>query len=111
MKSLFIAITIIASLFGSQEKSATVKVWGNCGMCKARIEKALKVEGVNKADWNTETKMLAVTYDNEQISLDKIQQTVANSGHDTEKFTAPDSIYAKLPGCCRYDRKEEKTDK
>jgi len=33
-------------------KTETIKVWGNCDMCKARIEKAAKVEGVTKANWD-----------------------------------------------------------
>ncbi|MBC7913606.1 MAG: heavy-metal-associated domain-containing protein [Pyrinomonadaceae bacterium] len=110
METLLIAFTLISSVLGYHEKTATVKVWGNCGMCKARIEKALKIDGVNKADWNVETKMLTVSYDSNTINLDQIQQVVATSGHDTEKFRSADLVYVKLPGCCRYDREKEKTD-
>ena len=31
-------------------KTETFKVLGNCDLCKTRIEKAVKVEGVTKAD-------------------------------------------------------------
>lgn len=34
-------------------KTEIFKVWGNCGMCKARIEKAVKEEGATSADWNS----------------------------------------------------------
>ncbi|MFA5818076.1 MAG: hypothetical protein WC854_02210 [Bacteroidales bacterium] len=29
----------------AQQKTESFKVWGNCGMCKNRIEKAAKTEG------------------------------------------------------------------
>jgi periplasmic mercuric ion binding protein len=82
-------------------------VWGNCGMCKNKIEKSLKKEGISKASWNDETKLLVVTYDDTKITNDDIQKTVAAVGYDTEKYTADDKAYNKLPGCCKYDRKEK----
>ena len=110
MKTLLIAFTLISSVLGYNDKTATVKVWGNCGMCKSRIEKALKIDGVKKGGWDADTKMLTVSYDYNTINLDQIQQTIATAGHDTEKFRAADSVYAKLPGCCSYDRQKDKTD-
>ena len=95
---------ICTGLF-AQEKTDSVKVWGNCGMCKSRIEKAAKAEGATEAFWNKETKMLTVTYDASKTSNDAIQKKVASVGHDTEKYTAPEKVYEKLPGCCLYDRK------
>lgn len=106
MKTLFIAFTLITSLLNFHEKTDTIKVGGNCGMCKARIEKALKINGINKANWEVKTKMLTVTYDTQVISFDQIQQAVANAGHDTEKIKAVDSVYTKLPGCCKYEREK-----
>jgi copper chaperone CopZ len=80
-------------------------VRGNCGMCKNTIEKAAKgVEGVSSAIWNTDTKMLQVTFDEHEISLDEIKQKIAAVGYDTDKFRAPDKVYNGLMGCCKYDR-------
>jgi len=87
-------------------KTETIKVSGNCGMCKDRIEAAAKVEGVTKADWNKDTKLLTLVYIPAMVKSDDIQKKVAAVGHDTEKFKAPDAVYAKLPGCCKYDRKK-----
>lgn len=85
-------------------KTETFKVEGNCGMCKTRIEKAAKVEGVSKADWNSDTKMLTLTYDPSKVKSDDVLKKIAEVGHDTDKFKADDKIYAKLPGCCKYKR-------
>jgi periplasmic mercuric ion binding protein len=85
-------------------KTETIKVWGNCDMCKARIEKAAKVEGVTKADWNPDTKILALTYNPSVITSDEVQKRIAAVGHDTEKYRADDKVYDKLPACCHYER-------
>ncbi len=88
----------------SSLKTENIKVWGNCSMCKARIEKAVSVEGVAKADWNSKTKMLAVTYNPSKTSVDAISKKAAEAGHDTEKYKADDKVYDALPGCCHYPR-------
>ena len=75
-------------------------------MCKKRIEKAAKLEGVTSAIWNVETKIMTVTYDVAKISNDDLQKKIAAVGHDTDKYAADDSVYSKLPGCCLYDRKK-----
>ena len=82
--------------------TATIKVSGNCDMCKSRIEKAAKIDGVTKADWNKETKVLAVTYDPTKINADAIGKKVAAAGHDNEKVKADSKAYDKLPSCCKY---------
>lgn len=94
-----------SSAFAQSAKTASFKVYGNCGMCKSRVEKALAVEGVSTAVWNVNTKMMKVSYDPAKISEEAIQQRVAAVGHDTDKATATDAVYAKLPGCCLYARK------
>ena len=73
-------------------------------MCKDRIEKGLKMDGITKATWDDKTKMATVTYDPSKITIDAMQKKVASLGHDTEKYKAPDDVYAKLPGCCHYER-------
>jgi hypothetical protein len=75
-------------------------------MCKSRIQKALKLEDISAAEWDTDTKLLTVTYDPGKITNDDIQKTVAAVGHDTEKNKADDKVYDKLPGCCKYERKK-----
>ena len=89
---------------GSSTKTETIKVWGNCDMCKTRIEKAVKAEGATAADWSTKTKLLTVTYDPSKTNLDALSKKIASVGHDTEKYKAEDKVYNSLPGCCKYER-------
>lgn len=82
--------------------TANLKVYGNCGMCKSRIEKALDTKGVKQAKWNPTTKNLEVVYVPSKISERKIQELVSAVGHDTDSTKASDAVYAKLPFCCLY---------
>ncbi len=78
-------------------------VGGSCEMCKDRIENAvLSLKGVNSAEWDSETKMIHVSYDSGKVKLIDIHKEIAKVGHDTEKVKAPDEVYNNLPGCCLY---------
>ena len=87
----------------TNKEHQTIKVSGNCEMCKDRIETAAKsVTGVSSADWSTETKILHVQFDGAKTNLDAIQKVIAKAGHDTDKFKASDGVYKALPECCLY---------
>ena len=88
-------------------------MYGNCGICKARIEKAAKaVDGVTSVNWDKETKLMDLTFDDSKTDVHKVEMAIANAVHDTEMHKATDETYSKLPGCCHYDRAnaEMKTD-
>ncbi len=80
----------------------TITVFGNCGMCKTRIEAALDAKGVKSAEWNIQTKKLVVAYVPAKISLEEIKALVTAAGHDTETKKAEDAVYKTLPGCCLF---------
>jgi mercuric ion binding protein len=108
MKLITFLLTICLFCFGfiasAKKETNTVKVYGNCGMCKTRIEKAAKDAGATKAEWNEDSKMLTVQFKSGKTSIEKIQEQVALVGHDTGSFKATESVYESLPGCCKYDR-------
>lgn len=87
--------------------TSTFKVWGNCEMCQETIENSLKVDGVSKANWNKDTKIITVCYDEKTISLDRIQKNIAAAGYDNEKYKGDDKAYNELPECCQYERKKD----
>ncbi|HEX8332259.1 MAG TPA: copper chaperone [Segetibacter sp.] len=105
---LAIAMAVTSLTVSAQTKSSTksekVKVWGNCGMCQTRIEKAAKEAGASSAKWSYETTMLAVTYNPAKTSLKNIESKIASVGHDTRGVKATDEAYEKLHGCCKYER-------
>lgn len=86
-------------------KTEKIKVNGNCNMCKATIEKAAKsVNGVSKAEWNKETKVMTLEFDSDKTATQNVENAIALTGYDTQSKKATDASYAKLPGCCKYDR-------
>nr|WP_321409142.1 heavy-metal-associated domain-containing protein [uncultured Carboxylicivirga sp.] len=106
--TMVIALMSITTVFG-QKKVEKFKVYGNCGSCEKRIEKAAKtVEGVTSADWNKETKMIEVSFDTSKTDVHKIHMAIAKSGHDTDMHKAKDETYNSLPGCCKYERSSSK---
>ncbi|WP_312341231.1 TonB-dependent receptor domain-containing protein [Chryseobacterium binzhouense] len=79
-------------------------VKGNCGSCKARIEKAAQDAGADSAEWNAEKQSVILHFDSSKTSADKILKKIAEVGHDNEIYKTTDEVYKKLPGCCLYDR-------
>ncbi len=87
-----------------QPRTGEFKVFGVCEMCKARIEKAAKTDGVISAVWDVETKILKIEYIPSIIKIEEIHKNIARVGHDTEMVRADDEVYNKLPSCCKYER-------
>lgn len=108
----FIAILITLShlSFAQNQTTETLKVSGECGTCKKKIEKAAKDAGAIYAAWSTDTKILTVKYNSQSTNSAKIQQKIADAGYDTPKFRATDEAYNKLDQCCQYDREPANTD-
>ena len=103
--SFIVPILLISSIAVAQEQKSTetsFKVFGNCNMCKNRIEKAVKVDGVDKASWDKQTRLLTVSYHPAEITVDSLQKRIAAVGHDTSNEIAPDEVYEALPECCLY---------
>ena len=112
MKKLMF-ITLCSILFiscaqttnSSANTTANFKVWGNCNMCKETIEGSLKIEGVSRAEWDTESKQIVVSYDSTIIVLDAIQKHIASVGYDNDKYNGDETAYNNLHECCKYERK------
>lgn len=88
--------------------SKEVYVAGNCEQCRARIENAAKrINGVGEASWSEDSKLLSLSFDPGIVSVERIEKSVANSGHDTKAHQAKNKVYSKLPKCCQYERIEK----
>ena len=85
-------------------KTEEVKISGNCGMCKKTIEKAGNDADVAKVEWNKETKVATLTFDETKTNKEDILKRIAKAGYDSELFKAKTEDYDNLPGCCQYDR-------
>ncbi len=112
MKKLFLLIINIiifttTHLWSQKIQTDTLKVYGNCEMCKARIERAAFVKGVISAKWSSKTKLLIIQYKPNKVSRETIEQSILDVGHDLEDKKAEDKVYEKLHLCCRYREEKE----
>ena len=85
-------------------KVETVHIYGNCSICKSTIESAANVKNVVHVEWNKDTKMAVLTFDEKKTNQDEILKRIGLAGYDSDKFLAPDNVYAKLETCCQYER-------
>lgn len=108
LMKIMIAISVLLSTTGSAQiknaKTESVKIYGNCGMCETKIEKAGNIKKIANVDWNQETQMATLTYDAKKTNQEEILKRIALVGYDSDKFLAPDDVYNNLHGCCQYDR-------
>jgi len=95
---------LLCSASFAQEKTEKIKVAGECGMCKSKIEKAAKTAGAAYASWDVDAKELTVKYASNASNAAKIEQAVAAAGYDTKNVKATDEAYNKLHSCCKYER-------
>lgn len=104
---MIVAFALLSTTFYAQIKNAkteTVKIYGNCGMCETKIEKAGSLKKVAIVDWNKDTQMATITYDAKKTNTDEILKKIALAGYDSDSFLAPDDVYNNLHGCCQYER-------
>ena len=106
MRNLFLIAAMLLPMFSlamGGAQTAEFKVNGNCGGCKATIEKAAMIEGVSEAEWSVETKMLTLTYCPATVNLDDVHQKIADAGYSTEKVESAGTECGAEPA------KEERT--
>ena len=76
-----------------------------CGMCTARIDKALSsVDGILKYKVELDDLKVKVKYNNKIISLQQIEQIIAKTGYQANNIPADIDAYNKLAMCCRLPK-------
>lgn len=107
MKKTLILTAIILTMIACSTKpnaEASFFVRGNCDMCKERIDKTvLGIKGVEKANWDVESKMLQVSYDSTVVSKLDIEKGIAATGHATNDVPMDSIAHDKLPECCKVN--------
>lgn len=102
MKKIFLAILMVGTLgVTAKNITKTILVKGECGECKENIEAALDLPGVSFAEWNEETKMLTVRFNDKKISENDIHSTISNLGYATDRLEANKTSQSKLSKCCQ----------
>ena len=97
--------TIVLTLFITQlygQADYSTKVYGVCGMCEQRIEKAvIELDFVSHASWDVEEQLLSIDTVS-GFSESHLHQKINAAGHDTELSKATDKQYGEVHGCCKY---------
>jgi len=104
---LTIIVLLLFPLCNAQtknQKTETVKIYGNCEICEITIEKAGNLKNQSIVDWNKETKFATISYDSLKTSKEEILKRIALAGYDSDTFLAPNDTYSNLPSCCQYER-------
>ena len=67
-------------------QTVTLNVKGmSCGHCVKAVEGSVgELEGVNQVNVKLEEAMVDVTYNESQVSLDTIKETIEEQGYDVE---------------------------
>ena len=107
---LTIIVLLLFPLCNAQtknQKTETVKIYGNCEICESTIEKAGNLKNQSIVDWNKETKFATISYDSLKTSKEEILKRIALAGYDSDTFLAPNDTYSNLPSCCQYERTKQ----
>jgi copper chaperone CopZ len=103
--TIYILLSVVACKAQIKNASSeTLKIYGNCEICEATIEKAGNIKKIVEVDWNEETKMATLTFDSKKTNRDEILKRIALAGYDSDSYLAPLDTYTKLPSCCQYVR-------
>ncbi|MCX2475361.1 DUF3347 domain-containing protein [Pedobacter sp. MC2016-05] len=107
ISKLLIALLLSTGAGYAQSKAnkiTKVKVWGNCGLCEATIEKAARDKNGTVLQWDKVSKVATISYNENKTKLDDVLKRVALAGYDNDVYRAPNDIYLNLDDCCQYDR-------
>jgi periplasmic mercuric ion binding protein len=87
---------------GNRVETVAIQTSAQCGMCQAKIEKALfKAPGVVTGTLDLETMIVTVKYDSKTTGPEAIRTLIASVGYDADDVAADPEAYAKLPRCCQ----------
>ena len=104
---LIVLSTLAVNAQIKNQKTTTVKIYGNCGMCESTIENTGNIKNQANVDWDKETKIATISYDSLKTSKEAILKRIALAGYDSNIFLAPNDTYSNLAGCCHYERAKE----
>lgn len=112
MKSIFniliVLLVVLSATSGYAQikntQTETVKIYGNCDICKTTIEKAGNINNTASVTWNKDSQMAELIFDSKKTNRDEILKRIALVGYDNDQFLAPDNAYAQLGDCCKYER-------
>lgn len=90
-------------------ETVKIKTSAICSTCKKAIERAVKkLDGIDKAKLDVDSKILTVSYINDKTNPAQIRKAVSKAGYDADNVKADQMAYEKLPKCCKKDAEPAK---
>ncbi|NCC75453.1 MAG: copper-translocating P-type ATPase [Clostridia bacterium] len=82
------------------QQHQTLKISGmTCASCSARVEKvSSRLPGVSEASVNLATEKLNITFDDSQLSLDKIQEAITKAGYQAAPEVTVKEVTVPIAG-------------
>ena len=78
-----------------------------CGSCVTTVTNALKkVDGVKTAKVDLKKKTATVTYASTKVTVDKLENAIAQAGYDANNVKRNPEAYEKLDACCKVAAKK-----
>lgn len=111
LSTLILLIVFCFTAFAQQQKSlqtVTIQTNGVCEQCKKRMmDNVPQWAGVKECSYDVKTAKLTITYDSKKTSVDKLRQSVSMIGYDADNVKANAEARAKIPACCRQEKKAD----
>jgi periplasmic mercuric ion binding protein len=109
MKSLSLTVLSLlsfATFTFSQQKTVDKVVIktpeAQCEPCKQKIELYISREpGIKEVVVDIKKKTTTVTFFTDRNNIEQIKTAIANAGFDADDVTAEETIYKRLPPCCK----------
>jgi copper chaperone CopZ len=98
-----IAIMIFAAVSAlAAEQTIEINTSAECDMCKEAIEEAVNdLSGVESCDLDIASKVLTVTYEDEDLEKETIKKAINMAGYDADDTKATKRGLRNLPDCCK----------
>ena len=75
-----------------------------CEECKSKVEQSLfKQYGILSYKVDLKKRTTTVSWLTDRTDIEQIKTHIANAGFDADDVTAEESVYKKLPACCRKE--------
>ena len=108
-----LAAFVITTTAKAQTQDTTIKevkilTSAVCDMCKGKIEKQVnKLDGIVSLELDVPTKVLTVTYHNENITVNDIKTAITKAGYSADEMPADKEAFNNLPKCCKNKMKNK----
>jgi len=98
---ILISLLLISTILFAKNITTQFEVKANCEICKEKIETTLDIPGITHANWNKETKILTVRYNDKKVSIEDIHNLISDIGYSTDKVSANLKSQSELMKCCQ----------